>query len=230
MPEFRRGWARFLPREAERDLFHPSLEDLRAEHVKGIRLQIATAVLWLDCWRVWLFHVDPPEGGHHRERYRCHRHLIERTIRAMFIQDVRRALRLFRTGAGLRRRGGADARPRHWRQHGALRGRRGGAVAPVAGARCRRARDPQASRPWRPAFTKEFIGLGDLLDLRDRQQIARAARGLRRFPGHACSETTSRCASRDSARRRKCSRRCACSRRWAACSTPTTCARSRRRS
>ncbi len=54
MPEFRRGWARFLPREAERDLFHPSLEDLRAERVTGIRLQIATAALWLDCWRVWL--------------------------------------------------------------------------------------------------------------------------------------------------------------------------------
>ena len=60
MPEFRRGWARFLPREAERDLFHPSLEDLHAEHVKGIRLQIATAALWLECWRVWLFNVDPP--------------------------------------------------------------------------------------------------------------------------------------------------------------------------
>ena len=43
MPEFRRGWARFLPREAERDLFHPSLEDLRADGPRGLRLQIAIA-------------------------------------------------------------------------------------------------------------------------------------------------------------------------------------------
>ena len=37
MPEFRRGWARWLPREAERDLFHPSLKDLRADHVTADR-------------------------------------------------------------------------------------------------------------------------------------------------------------------------------------------------
>ena len=47
MPEFRRGWGRWLPRAAERELFHPSFEDLRAEHVKGIRLQIAIVALWL---------------------------------------------------------------------------------------------------------------------------------------------------------------------------------------
>ena len=39
MPEFRRGLGRWLPREAERDLFHPSLEDLRAAGVRGIRLR-----------------------------------------------------------------------------------------------------------------------------------------------------------------------------------------------
>ena len=38
MPEFRRGLGRWLPREAERDLFHPSLEDLRARIPRGIRL------------------------------------------------------------------------------------------------------------------------------------------------------------------------------------------------
>ena len=35
MPEFRRGLGRWLPREAERDLFHPSLEDLRARARDG---------------------------------------------------------------------------------------------------------------------------------------------------------------------------------------------------
>jgi hypothetical protein len=63
MPGFRRGWGRWLPRAAERDLFHPSLEDLRAEHLKGIRLQIAIVALWLECWRVWLVPFDSRTGG-----------------------------------------------------------------------------------------------------------------------------------------------------------------------
>jgi hypothetical protein len=44
----------WLPRDAESDLFHPSLEDLRARNVRGWRLRAATVALWLDCWRVWL--------------------------------------------------------------------------------------------------------------------------------------------------------------------------------
>ncbi|HET9704532.1 MAG TPA: ABC transporter permease [Vicinamibacterales bacterium] len=95
MPEFRRGWGRWLPRAAERELFHPSLEDLRAEGRRGVRLQIAIAALWLDCWKVWLFALNPPKGGHHTSRFR-----IRRVHMSMVMQDVRRALRLFRMEPG----------------------------------------------------------------------------------------------------------------------------------
>jgi putative ABC transport system permease protein len=94
MPEFRRGLARFLPREAERELFHPSLEDLRARHVRGVRLQIAIILLWLDCWRVWIFNsahsLHPAHSVHsaHPEYF------------AMFTQDFRRAFRIFRLEPG----------------------------------------------------------------------------------------------------------------------------------
>lgn len=95
MPEFRRGLGRWLPQEAERDFFHPSVEDLRAQGLRGVRLQLATVGLWLDCWRVWWL-ADPPsrpnspaEAGRYRKAYL-----------AMFIQDVRRALRLFRLEPG----------------------------------------------------------------------------------------------------------------------------------
>src|SRR5688500_16335158 len=106
MPEFRRGWGRWLPRAAERDLFHPSLEDLRAEGRRGIRLQVAIAALWLDCWRVWAVSSNPPKGGHHQDGQHQDRHqhrdpafrwgITDREYAAMFFQDVRRALRLFR--------------------------------------------------------------------------------------------------------------------------------------
>jgi hypothetical protein len=65
MPEFRRGLGRFLPRAAERELFHPSLEDLRAEGVRGMRYRAAVIMLWLDCWRVWLTDSNPAKAGHH---------------------------------------------------------------------------------------------------------------------------------------------------------------------
>jgi putative ABC transport system permease protein len=95
MPEFRRGLGRFLPREAERDLFHPSLEDLRADGVRGIRLRIAAVALWIDCWRVWIFarRVTPPEGGRRPTP-------LQRNYLAMFMQDARRAFRLFRREPG----------------------------------------------------------------------------------------------------------------------------------
>jgi putative ABC transport system permease protein len=93
MPEFRRGLARWLPREAERELFHPSLEDLRARHVRGVRLRIAIVMLWLDCWRVWLLHpahpVHPAYPVHHSKNYF-----------AMFNQDLGRAFRIFRLEPG----------------------------------------------------------------------------------------------------------------------------------
>jgi predicted permease len=98
MPEFRRGWARWLPRQAERDLFHPSLEDLRAERLTGIRLHLATAALWLECWRVWVLGVYPPNRRRHRGRPGIRPSGTE--YRAMLMQDVRRALRLFRMEPG----------------------------------------------------------------------------------------------------------------------------------
>jgi predicted permease len=105
MPDFRRGLGRFLPREAERDLFHPSLEDLRAEHVKGIRLQLAIAVLWLDCWRVWLIGPFDSRVGMGRAPSLTQDRPPRmprgrRDYTAMLMQDVRRALRLFRMEPG----------------------------------------------------------------------------------------------------------------------------------
>src|SRR5688572_24427122 len=104
MPEFRRGLGRWLPREAERDLFHPSLEDLRAGGARGIRLHLATMALWIDCWRVWLSPFDSrsrafrarslPQGGQPRVARPARNYI------AMFIQDARRALRLFRLEPG----------------------------------------------------------------------------------------------------------------------------------
>jgi putative ABC transport system permease protein len=100
MPEFKRGWGRWLPRAAERDLFHPSLEDLRAERVKGIRLQIAIVALWLECWRVWLVgrNGPAPKGAGYIRRKRHVRD--RRQYVGMVMQDVRRALRVFRMEPG----------------------------------------------------------------------------------------------------------------------------------
>ena len=100
MPEFRRGWGRWLPRQAERELFHPSLEDLRAEHVKGVRLQIATVALWLECWRVWAFTRHPPKGKQHHVAPALRRGITDTEYSAMLSQDLRRALRLFRLEPG----------------------------------------------------------------------------------------------------------------------------------
>ena len=96
MPEFRRGLARWLPREAERDLFHPSLEDLRAQHKSGARLRIAIVLLWLDCWRVWMFN-GPPRSG---RPIQSSTDSSSKNHFAMFIQDLRRAFRIFRLEPG----------------------------------------------------------------------------------------------------------------------------------
>jgi putative ABC transport system permease protein len=95
MPEFRRGLGRWLPREAERDLFHPSLEDLRASGARGIRFHLAALALWIDCWRVWLSSTgnSPPKGGRLTDSSRKY-------YFTMFMQDARRALRLFRLEPG----------------------------------------------------------------------------------------------------------------------------------
>jgi putative ABC transport system permease protein len=95
MPEFRRGLGRWLPREAERDLFHPSLEDLRASGVRGIRFHCTSVALWIDCWRVWFSarRNSPPKGGRYKDT-------LTGNNLAMFMQDARRALRLFRREPG----------------------------------------------------------------------------------------------------------------------------------
>ncbi len=169
MPEFRRGWARFLPRQAERDLFHPSLEDLRAEHVTGIRLQLATAMLWLDCWRVWLFSVNPPQRRHHAvDRSRSYpRQRVE--YRAMIMQDVRRALRLFRMEPGFAAAAVLTL---------ALGiGANTALFAVVEAVLLRPLPVTDAERlvvikyhQTTTGITKEFLGIGDLLDMRERQQ------------------------------------------------------------
>ncbi len=101
MPEFRRGLARWLPREAERDLFHPSLEDLRARNIRGLRLRIATTALWIDCWRVWACsHLDSRQHVHRASSLAQGGPPARKAYFAMFIQDVRRAFRLFRLESG----------------------------------------------------------------------------------------------------------------------------------
>jgi predicted permease len=79
-----------MPREAERDLFHPSLEDLRADGQQGLRLHVATIVLWFECWRVWLVNA----------RHKSIHVGISRNVIPMFMQDVRRAFRIFRLERG----------------------------------------------------------------------------------------------------------------------------------
>lgn len=71
-------------------MFHPSFEDLRAQNVRGIRLRIATFALWLECWRVWLINA----------RHKPIHISLPRDVIPMFTQDVRRAFRLFRLEPG----------------------------------------------------------------------------------------------------------------------------------
>ena len=94
MHEFRRGLGRFLPRAAEREMFHPSLEDLRAGGQRGLRLQLAVVALWVECWRVWLF------SGGARPAAASRSLSFKGSDFAMFMQDARRAFRLFRMEPG----------------------------------------------------------------------------------------------------------------------------------
>jgi putative ABC transport system permease protein len=100
MPDFRRGLARWLPREAERDLFHPSLEDLRAQNLRGLRLRLATIALWFDCWRVWMFPFDSRRRASRAPSLAQGKQPVRKEHIAMFMQDVRRAFRLFRLEPG----------------------------------------------------------------------------------------------------------------------------------
>ena len=180
MPEFRRGLARWLPREAERELFHPSLEDLRAQHPRGVRLRVATLVLWLDCWRVWLFNSpssfngpsnfnSPPKGGRSIQPLQD---ASSRNYFAMIIQDFRRALRIFRLEPGFAAAAvltlalGIGANTALFAVVEAVLLR----PLPVNGADelvILRHRDTNTG------ITKEFLGTGDLLDLKARVQTLR---------------------------------------------------------
>jgi hypothetical protein len=158
MPEFRRGLARWLPRDAERELFHPSLEDLRAQQLRGIRLRIAIVALWLDCWRVWLQSSRPVHPVHPSETYL-----------PMFTQDLRRAFRIFRLEPGFTAAAvltlalGIGANTALFAVVEAVLLR----PLPISGADelvILRHRDTTTG------LTKEFLGIGDLIDLKARVQ------------------------------------------------------------
>jgi putative ABC transport system permease protein len=161
MPEFRRGLGRWLPREAERDLFHPSLEDLRASDRRGLRLRLAEFVLWADCWRVWLTNgADGAKGAPLR---------LRKDFFAMFTQDLRRAFRLFRLEPGFAAAAvltlalGIGANTALFAVVEAVLLR----PLPISGADeivILRHRDTNTG------VTKEFLGTGDLLDLKARVQ------------------------------------------------------------
>ena len=163
MPEFRRGLGRWLPRSAERDLFHPSLEDLRAEHRDGIRLRLAVIALWLECWRVWATDSHRPGADFRRALPR----ITVKEFLLMVIQDVRRALRLFRLEPGFAAAAvmtlalGIGANTALFAVVEAVLLR----PLPVAGA------DQLVilkHRALATGLSKEFIAIGDLLDFRNR--------------------------------------------------------------
>ncbi len=168
MPEFRRGLGRWLPREAERDLFHPSLEDLRAANPGWIRLQLATIVLWFDCWRVWLSN-SPSKAGRYLNRAGTNGNSFRKAYLTMFFQDARRALRLFRLEPGFTAAAvltlalGIGANTALF------------AVVEAVLLRPLPLDHPDElvilkHRDTTTGITKDFLGIGDFIDLKERQQ------------------------------------------------------------
>ena len=169
MPEFRRGLGRLLPRSAERDLFHPSLEDLRAEGRRGVRYYVAIVALWLECWRVWATDSQQPTITHQppiRRRLDTD-YLFSRNFPDMLFQDFRRALRLFRLEPGFTAAAvitlalGIGANTALFAVVEAVLLR----PLPVAGAEHLVV---LKHRLTATGITKEHIALGDLLDFRER--------------------------------------------------------------
>jgi putative ABC transport system permease protein len=181
MPEFRRGLGRFLPRSAERDLFHPSLQDLRAERNSGLRLEFAIIALWIDCWRVWLSNFGAGQSVNRRTSYAVSRASRGRKeYWGMFMQDVRRALRLFRMEPGFAAAAvatlalGIGANTALFAVVEAVLLR----PLPVAGA------DELVilkHRALATGISKEFIAVGDLLDFRDRIRTLEQVAGFSNF-------------------------------------------------
>jgi putative ABC transport system permease protein len=162
MPEFRRGLGRFLPRQAERDLFHPSLEDLRADGLSGVRYRVAVIGLWLECWRVWVtsWRGDPPPKGRGDT-------MSPKDYITMIFQDFRRAFRVFRLEPGFSAAAvltlalGIGANTALFAVVEAVLLR----PLPVTDA------DTLVMLKHRAVttgITKEFIAIGDLLDFRER--------------------------------------------------------------
>ena len=164
MPEFRRGLGRFLPRAAERELFHPSLEDLHADGLRGIRYHLAVIALWLDCWRVWATNSHRFDTERSLSKRRIS---FPRNVPDMLFQDFRRALRLFRLEPGFSAAAvitlalGIGANTALFAVVEAVLLR----PLPVA--------DPDGlvilkHRALATGISKEFIAMGDLLDFRER--------------------------------------------------------------
>ena len=168
MPEFRRGLGRFLPRAAERELFHPSLEDLRAEGLRGMRYRAAVVMLWLDCWRVYLVSRRGDPRPKRRGYVGAQSYVMAPKDHIdMVLQDLRRAFRLFRLEPGFSAAAvltlalGSGANTALFAVVEAV------LLRPLPGV------DPDGlvilkHRAVATGITKEFIALGDVLDFRER--------------------------------------------------------------
>jgi hypothetical protein len=223
---------RWLPDAARREWYRPALDDLYAEHLQHGRIgpaySLRVILLWLECLRLsaaeHLVHLLTRRGAPGQGASK------EGSIQ-MFAANIRHALRIF------------------WREPAFAAtavvtltlgiGANAALFAVVEAVLLRplpliaaddivvlRHRDDDTG------ITKQFIALGDFVDLHERQQSLEALASWPRMEGSSrrCSKAPSRCVSRAWAPRRRCSPRSASSRRWGASSRRTMCARTPRRS
>jgi putative ABC transport system permease protein len=169
------GW---LPADSARDCFRPAVADLEREHVEsghfGWRYQLRLTILWLQCLQLAAFERLTP--GRHR---RCPHSPRKEWIR-MLARDLHHALRQFRrepafaATAVLTLTLGIGANT-------AL-------FAVVEAVLLRPLPVPSASdvvvlrhRDAGTGITKQFIAIGDFVDLRQRQQSLEALAGYGGF-------------------------------------------------